>query len=137
MPEFTLITGRTVAQGEAMEKGKELNGFTKSTARVELDPEDMAKLGIKEGDTVRLETSEGSVAVAAAKSRDAPHWGVVFIPLGPWANLVIGGGTDGTGMPPFKGIKARIEVAPKEKVLTASELVELNYSKFLKEKEES
>ncbi len=134
MLEVTLITGRTVAQGEAMETGKTLEKFSKACATVELDPEDMLKLGVKEGDTVKVETSAGSVVVKAVKSKDAPHEGIAFMPMGPWANVVVGSGTDGTGMPPFKGIGAKVVPAPDEKVLDAQELVEALYSKFLEEK---
>ncbi len=134
MLEFTLITGRTVAQGEAMEKGKNLENFSRACASVELDPNDMVKIGVSEGDTVKIETPAGSVAVKAVKSKDVPHEGIAFMPLGPWANTLVGSGTDGTGMPPFKGIKATVVPAPDDKVLGTEELVETLYSKFLEDK---
>jgi formylmethanofuran dehydrogenase subunit D len=127
--KVTLITGRTVAQGEAMEKGKIEEGFTRACAVIELDPEDMGKLGVYEGDEVRVKTEAGEVVVAARKSRDAPHPGVAFMPLGPWANAVVGGGTASTGMPPFKGIKAEITPAKGERILSAEELVAQIYGK--------
>lgn len=121
--EFTLVTGRTVAQGEAIETGKTLDKFSQAAAVVELDPEDMFKLGVKEGEVVKITSEHGSVAVRVVKSSNAPHQGVAFIPMGPWANVLIGGGTSGTGMPPFKGVKVKIEPAPGEKVLSARELI--------------
>ena len=121
--EITLITGRTVAQGEAMEKGKTGEDFKRACAVIELDPEDMSKLGAYDGDEVRVRTSEGEVVVVAKKSRDAPHPGVAFIPIGPWANVIVGGDTESTGMPPFKGIKAEITLAKGERVLSAEELI--------------
>ncbi|NOZ58554.1 MAG: molybdopterin dinucleotide-binding protein [Euryarchaeota archaeon] len=127
--EVTLITGRTVAQGEEMEKGKTGEGFKRACAVIELDPEDMSRLGAYEGDEVRVETDVGEVVVVAKKSRDAPHPGVAFMPLGPWANVVVGEGTASTGMPPFKGIKARLTLAKGERVLSAEELVARVYGK--------
>jgi len=131
--EFTLITGRTVAQGEAIEQGKNLEGFTTTAAIVELDPEDMSSLGVKDGQVVEVKSGENKVAVKARKSGDAPHRGVAFMPMGPWANIVVGEGTEGTGMPPFRGIRVEIEPS-RERVLSATELVEKLYSRFLKEK---
>jgi formylmethanofuran dehydrogenase subunit D len=127
--EITLITGRTVAQGEAMEKGKIGEGFTKACAVIELDPEDMSKLGAYEGDEVRVKTDSGEVVVVAKKSSSAPHPGVAFIPMGPWANVIVGGDTESTGMPPFKGTKAEITLAKGERVLSAAELVAQIYTK--------
>lgn len=127
--EFTLITGRTVAQGEAMEKGKISEGFTRACAVVELDPEDMSKLGAYEGDEVKVATEAGEVVVVARKSSSPPHQGVAFMPMGPWANVIVGGDTASTGMPPFKGIKAEITLAKGERVLSAEELVAMIYTK--------
>jgi len=121
--EFTLVTGRTVAQGEAIETGKTLDKFSQAAAIVELDPEDMFKMGVKEGDVVKVTSQHGSVAVRVVKSQNAPHQGVAFMPLGPWANVLVGGETSGTGMPSFKGIQVKIEPAPEEKVLSSRELI--------------
>lgn len=127
--EVTLITCRSIAQGEAMESGKEHDAYTASTAVCELDPRDMEKLGIREGDTLKISTDSGEVHVKAVKSTQEPHPGIVFIPLGPWANVVVDPDTSSTGMPSFKGIKATIEPAVDEKVLSAAELIRERYLK--------
>ena len=118
-----LITGRTISQGTTRDGKKILKEYVESAAICELDPEDLEKLRIREGDTVRIKTSYGAVTVRAVISTQAPHPGIVFIPLGPWANEVIGPDTDGIGMPSFKSISAEIEAAPDEKILDALALI--------------
>ena len=118
-----LITGRTISQGTARDGKKILKEYVESAAICELDPEDLEKSRIKEGDTVRIKTGYGTVTVRAVISTQAPHSGIVFIPLGPWANEVIGLDTDGIGMPSFKSISAEIEAAPDEEILDALALI--------------
>jgi formylmethanofuran dehydrogenase subunit D len=118
-----LITGRTIAQGATRDGRKILKDYVESAAICELDPEDLGKLKIKEGDIVRVKTNYGTVVVRAAVSNQAPHPGIVFIPMGPWANEVIGPETDGVGMPSFKSVSAEIEVAPNETILDAVALI--------------
>ena len=61
----------------------------------------------KVGDRVKVKTDFGEVVVFA-RVGDVPE-GVVFIPMGPYANRVISDDTDGTGMPRFKGVRGVIE----------------------------
>lgn len=128
MIEAILITGRTIHQGEALEKGKLYDEYTDSVAICELDPRDMDRLGAGEGDTVKASTETGEVILKVVKSTQAPHEGIAFVPLGPWANAIVGTGSDSTGMPPFKGLKVRIEIAKGATVLSARELIKDVYS---------
>ena len=121
--EVSLITGRTIEQGEAIEGRKMAQGYVEAAGVVYLDPEDMEELGVWEGDVVRVETDFGSVLVYARRSPDAPHRGVAFIPMGPWANAVINPSTDSIGMPSFKGVKAVVTPALGEEVLDARSLL--------------
>ncbi|MBI4343990.1 MAG: molybdopterin dinucleotide-binding protein [Euryarchaeota archaeon] len=132
--DVTLITGRTIYQGEAIETGKDLELYTKAAGICEFDPSDMAKLGVNENDTVRVSTERGAVSVRAVKSRQYPHEAIVFIPMGPWANYLTGHDTNSTGMPSFKGIPAKVEAARGEKVLGARELMRTLYAEQLKVK---
>jgi formylmethanofuran dehydrogenase subunit D len=118
-----LVTGRTISQGTTREGKKKLKEYMESVAVCELDPEDLGKLGIKDGDLVRIKTNYGSVVVRAKASNQAPHSGIVFIPMGPWANEVIGSDTDSIGMPSFKSIQAEIEAALNEKILDVLSLI--------------
>lgn len=121
--KLTLVTGRTISQGVTREGKKMLREYMESVAVCELDPEDFGKLAVKEGDPVRVKTMYGTVVVSAKASTQVPHPGIAFIPLGPWANEVIGQDTDSIGMPSFKGIQAEIEPALAEKILDASTLI--------------
>lgn len=124
-----LLTGRTMKQGQGKEYGKLSERYWKSVAICEMDPDDMKQLDVKENNNVRITTDYGSVIVRAAKSLRAPHRGAVFVPYGPWANVIANPRTHGTGMPSFKGILAEIEPALNEKVLGLEELIKLHYGK--------
>jgi len=125
-----LLTGRTLRQGQGKEYGKLSERYWKSVAICELDPDDLKKLGIKEGNLVKIVTEYGSVVVSAMKSMRSPHAGRVFVPYGPWASIIVDPKTHGTGMPSFKGTRATIEpAASAEKVLTLQELLRKHYRK--------
>jgi len=122
-----LLTGRTIAQGQAIEY-KDTVVYTKANGICELDAKDMARLGIKEGDTVEIETAYGKVCVEARKAGHEQE-GIAFIPLGIWANEVIGEDTNSAGMPTYKGVKAKIRAAKEKKVLNYKEIIETSFKK--------
>lgn len=111
--KLTLVTGRSLNQGRWIDIGKLTKGYYESVALVELDPEDFEKLGLKEGDCVKVESKYGSIVVKAVKSRRR-HPGIAFIPMGPWANQVINPDTYGSGMPTLKGIEVSISKTSEE-----------------------
>jgi len=125
MPKLkvSLLTGRTIDQGKGKEMGKLSKEYLESVMICQMDPNDMKSLGVKENTNVKVATDFGSVVLKAVKSARAPHPKVVFIPYGPWANLIMNPRTHGTGMPSFKGIPAEIEPAPNEKVLSLQNLL--------------
>lgn len=126
----TLLTGRTLRQGQGKEYGKLSDRYWKSVTICEIDPNDLAKLGIKDGKTVRITTVHGSVIVRAVKSIRGSHSGRAFVPYGPWASVIVDSRTHGTGMPSFKGIQASVEPAGDgERVLTLQELLHAHYGK--------
>lgn len=125
----TLLTGRTMRQGQGKEYGKLSERYWKSVAICEMDPDDMKQLDVKENSNIKISTDYGSVIVRAVKSLRAPHPGAVFVPYGPWASVIVNPQTHGTGMPSFKGILAEIEPAPNEKVLGLEELIKQHYEK--------
>jgi formylmethanofuran dehydrogenase subunit D len=103
-----LVTGRTTRQGIASEIGKTGEEYSKNTAVVFLTKNDMKTCSLESGDHVVLKTSFGSVVVRCEEGR----WGrdgIAFIPYGPWANLLCGSDTQGTGMPDYKGIEVTVE----------------------------
>lgn len=98
---FKLITGRTREQAKGMHSGGGgSREHIKATSLVEICPDDMKQLEIGEGDIVRVQSSSGAVEVTAYPG-DLPA-GLVFIPMGPSANRLIGSETYGTGMPSYK-----------------------------------
>lgn len=125
----TLLTGRTIEQGVGKEQGKASKEYQESVSVCYMDPADMKKLGIKDGTSVLVSTTYGSIVVKAAKSLRAPHPGIVYIPYGPWANAIVNPETHGIGMPSFKGIPAEVEVALDKPVLTMSELLKQQYGR--------
>jgi len=131
MPKLkvTLLTGRTIRQGQGKEYGKLSERYWKSVAICEIDPEDMKYLGIKENQSVKITTDYGSVVVKAVKSLRAPHRGAVFVPYGPWASVIVNPRTHGTGMPSFKGIEAVVEPASDQQVMHLQELLRQHYRK--------
>jgi len=104
---FILITGRTVKQAAGLHKGKESEAYRRATELVEMNSDDMARLGIGEGQVIRLRSSAGQVEMPA-HSGTVPSK-MIFVPMGPGANSLIGPETEGTGMPSFKGLTVEIE----------------------------
>lgn len=125
----TLLTGRTIEQGVGKERGKASKDYMESVSVCYIDPEDLKRLGVKEKTNVQVATDYGSVVVTALKSRRGPHPGIVFIPYGLWANVVVNPETDSIGMPSLKGIPAKIEPSPDKVVLDLSELLRKQFGK--------
>lgn len=119
--EVILNTGRTVDQGVTMERGKTSPEYFEKVAVAFLHPEDARTLGVEEGQAVRITTEFGSVVVRCLLGNT--ERGAVFVPMGPWANLLTSPLTEGTGMPSLKGLRATIAGAPGEKPTTLEELV--------------
>lgn len=118
-----MITGRTIQQGVSMEAGKEKEDYMKSCGIIELDAADIAQLGIWKNSNVRVSSDFGSVVVKAIPTTQGPHPGLAWIPMGPWANMVVDTNTYSTGMPTFKGTRVTVEPAEDEKVLSSIDLV--------------
>jgi len=125
--KVTLLTGRSLKQGMSKELSKVSDKYMESVSICEIHPKDAEELGLKEGDSMRVTTQFGSIIVKCNPSQNIPTPGMIFIPYGPYASMVIGPDTGSTGMPSFKGIPAEIEPASGEKVLNVRELV----SKYL------
>lgn len=120
-----LLTGRTIEQGKATNY-KDSEEHTHATAICELDERDMLELGVKEGDTIEVETEHGKVYVYAKKSLH-DNRGIAFIPMGIWANYLMGEDTHATGMPTLKGINAIIRPVKDKRVLSFREMLEVHY----------
>ncbi len=125
----TLLTGRTIEQGVAKEYGKFSEEYMESVSVCYMDPEDLGKLGIKKKTNILVSTNHGSVIVKALKSIRTPHPSVIFIPYGPWANVVVNPETHGVGMPCLKWIPAEVTSAPDKRILNLKELLKKEFGK--------
>jgi len=123
--EVTVISGRSLSQGQSRERGKFSDEYARAVAVCELDPDDMKELGATERENVQVTTSFGRVILRATRSKQAPHKRVVFIPYGAWASMLFGTSTHASGMPTLKGLKATIERAPEAKVATLDEITRM------------
>ncbi len=106
-----------------MESGKEKPEYMKACGIIELDLSDIKKLGIWKNTNVRVASEYGSIIVKAIEATQGPHPGIGWIPMGPWANMVIDLNTNSTGMPTFKGTKITVEPAENETVLDSLSVV--------------
>jgi formylmethanofuran dehydrogenase subunit D len=125
----TLLTGRSIEQGVSKEHGKASKDYMESVSVCYIDADDLRQLGTKDKTNVQVTTDHGSVVVTALKSPRGFHRGMIFIPYGPWANVVVNAETDSLGMPSYKGIPALIESAPKKAVLELRELLKVQFGK--------
>lgn len=106
-----LITGRTINQGKGVSVGKGKDEYQTATHQVELAPADMLRLGIKDGDPVKLISQHGEIVVQCKPGNLSP--GLAFIAFGPPCGYLIGGETQTSGMPNSKGFEIRVEPVTK------------------------
>ena len=108
---FILIPGRTSKQGVGISEGKFKEGYQSETQTLQIAPQDMKRLGLKDNDRVRLKSESGQieVCVATAKGDELPP-GLLFIAYGDLSSRLMAGETHGSGMPTSKGIDVELEV---------------------------
>jgi formylmethanofuran dehydrogenase subunit D len=123
-----LNTGRTVWQGQAIESGKDLKMYVDAAAICHMNPDMMEEMGLKAGDNIEVLSDFGDVVVKVVDTNETLPPGMVYIPLGPWANRVIDPETDSTATPRFKNIPVRIS-STAEEVLDMPTLMKV-YKKF-------
>jgi formylmethanofuran dehydrogenase subunit D len=106
---LTLVTGRSIKQGTGISTGKEGSEYREATGAIEINPSDMARGGLSDGDPVRLQSDFGT-ANARCRQADVPE-GLAFMAFGSACNRLIGGETDASGMPDSKHVKVEITLA--------------------------
>jgi formylmethanofuran dehydrogenase subunit D len=113
--QFILIPGRTSRQGTTLNEGKSTAGYTDEINTLRMAPPDMARLGLADGDVVRMwnETGEVLVPVTAARGDELPA-GMLFISYGDKSSRLMGGETHGSGMPDSKGLDVWLEKQARE-----------------------
>jgi formylmethanofuran dehydrogenase subunit D len=111
--EFILIPGRTSKQGSGISEGKFRAGYQAEINTLQVNPQDMQRLGIAVGQRVRLTSEFGQVDVATKPAtEDELPSGILFIAYGDVSSRLMGGDTHGSGMPTSKGIDVQLEVLP-------------------------
>lgn len=105
---FILNSSRSSKQGTLINVGKESEEYQALTNLMTMAQEDMAEIGLAEGQMalVKTEFGESSFKCTAGKI----PLGMIFIPYGPPTCKLMGGDTGGTGMPTSKGWE--VEVVP-------------------------
>lgn len=116
MPDtFILIPGRTTDQGCGISEGKFQERYQKEINALQVAPGDMTRLGLFEGDRVRLTGEQGQtveVCVTMAKKDELPE-GLLFIAYGNISSQMMAGDTHGSGMPTSKGMEVTMELVSK------------------------
>ena len=111
MPEtMLLIPGRSSKQGTSLNKGKLGDEYREVTSTVEINADEMARLGFSNGDKLRLKNHVGEVVVTCVskKAGDLPE-GMIFIAYGPISSRLMESDTAGSGMPLSKHISVQVE----------------------------
>ncbi len=111
MPEtMLLIPGRSSKQGTSLNKGKLGDEYRDVTSTVEINADEMVRLGFNSGDRLRLKNHIGEAVVTCVskKATDLPE-GMIFIAYGPTSSRLMESDTAGSGMPLSKHISVEVE----------------------------
>src|SRR6476620_11899812 len=105
---FILNSSRSSRQGTLINVGKESPEYVELTTAMTMAASDMQEIGLAEGQMaiVRTEFGEAQFKCEAGKVPE----GMIFIAYGPPTCKLMGGDTNGTGMPTSKGWE--VEVVP-------------------------
>ena len=139
MDELDVIinSGSSIIQAFYEKKGSTLKDEYRQAAAVAfMDSEDMESLSLEARDKIDVITRWGEVTLFVDESHDSPHRGMIFIPKGPWANIVISPETYCCNIPTYKGIRAKIRKSDKE-VLLVADLMRKTYNKYPSKSDES
>ena len=108
---FILIPGRTSKQGCGISEGKFKENYQSEINNLQVNPEDMERLGLSKGDRVRLTSESGEIEISIIPSpKGELPAGLLFIPYGDMSSRLMGGDTHGSGMPTSKGLDVKLEV---------------------------
>lgn len=87
--EILVTLARTINLEKTARYGKLSQEYFENSAICMVHPNDMKRLGIKEGN-IKITTKSGSVVVKAIDNEFETSEGVMVIPNGPWANKLVG-----------------------------------------------
>lgn len=113
MPEgkLLLITGRSTKQGTGLNRGKDSREYQEAVRTLEMNREDMARFGLREGDLVKIKTLYGE-ATFTCRQEKLPK-GMAFVAYGSLSSRLVGGETHASGMPDAKGLEVEVVRLPE------------------------
>jgi formylmethanofuran dehydrogenase subunit D len=106
---FILNSSRSSRQGTLINAGKDSQEYIDLTSTMTMTAADMQEIGLAEGQMALVRTEFGE-AIFKCQAGKIPE-GMIFVPYGPPTCKLMGGDTDGTGMPTSKGWE--VEVVPQ------------------------
>ena|SRR5436190_15792091 len=106
---FILNSSRSSRQGTLINVGKDSQEYIDLTNTMTMTATDMEQIGLSEGQMALVRTEFGE-ALFKCQAGKIPE-GMIFVPYGPPTCKLMGGDTDGTGMPTSKGWE--VEVVPQ------------------------
>ena len=109
---FMLNPSRTAKQGAQINAGKDSEEYRAIVNTLTMNPADMESLGISKGDSVRVWNEIGEATFQCEPGK-VPE-GLLFVPYGPPTCRLMGGNTDGTGMPTSKVWDVDVEPVKNE-----------------------
>lgn len=121
--ELKIVCFEDIFQCEAGEKSRFSDMYRQLSAVILLDKQDMASLGVKDGDKVLVENEISKIVVAAKTSDDEPHAGLAFMINSLWSNQLLRDDICNASVPGFKGITAKVGPSQGE-VTRISEIVQ-------------
>jgi formylmethanofuran dehydrogenase subunit D len=110
---FYMNAGRTSKQGQHINIGKEHAEYQAIVSTMTMNADDMKELHIPSGASVRVRSEHGEEVFRCVEGK-VPS-GMIFVPYGPPTCRLMGGSTDGTGMPISKGWEVEVEPIAPEK----------------------
>ncbi len=88
--------------------GKETDAYRREVSSLYMNPRDMDKLGIKEGDHVLVRSNKKTVELTAMRAIEDLKEGVAYLPIGQKASELCSAETNSVGMPLLKGVEVEI-----------------------------
>lgn len=104
--KFILNSSRSAKQGTLINVGKESPEYLELTNTMLMDAEDMAEIGLSEGQMALVKTEFGEAEFKCKPGKEPK--GMIYVPYGPPTCKLMGGDTGGTGMPQSKGWEVEI-----------------------------
>src|SRR5262245_14059953 len=107
---FLMNAGRTTKQGQQVNVGKDHPEYQAIVSTLTMHPDDMRAVGVLPGGKVRVRTAHGEATFQCTEGK--VPLGMIFVPYGPPTSRLMGGSTDGTGMPTSKGWEVEVRPEP-------------------------